>query len=810
MPHWTEFRYALRQLRKRPGATVTILATLALCIGVNTAVFSVLDSTLFRPMPYPESDRLASLVTVSLGSPTAEINDSQTGALYESVRDHAASLECAAFAMPSGANLTAEGRPEYIQQHRVSAGFLHVLGVAPRIGREFTREEDVPKGPALAVLSYELWQRAFHGDSRVLGKSIDLKGEPYTVIGVMPPGFRTIAPVDVWTPLRPNRDGEGAGDNYGVIARLRPGVSWEAASAELRSLSAALRDDPKFPREIKDFDERIMPLQKSLTMGSRSQLLITWAAVLTVLVIGCVNIAGLLLAGSGSRGREIATRMALGARRGSIVRALFLESLLLAIGGGVAGIAVGSFALDWLKQLGADRNELWRTIELDGRVLAVMLGVSVLTSLLFGLAPAFHTTRLDIRSVLTEAGRGNSGVRRQWTRGALVACEVALSLVLLVGAGLLVRTLQYLNSLSPGFDTHNVLAAEASLQDARYQTADAINRLYDQTLDRIRRISGVRSAAVALTLPYERPLNNAMRTIDGADRKEHTIELIYATPTYFDAMRIPMLAGRRLRDTDTLKTASVVVISQSLANRFFNGDAVGRHLTLGGGSREVVGVVGDVQQHVSFATKDGPIVLAPTVYVPTTQIRDGFFRMAHTWFSPKWVIRTSGPAAGLPEQVRAAIASVDPRLPVAHFRTFDDLRGLQTGDQRYMAALFSILAGLAVLLAAIGLYGLISQAIAQQRHELGIRLALGATHPRAIATAVTPGILLAVAGIVAGIAGSLGAMRFLKHLLWGVKETDPTTFVLTAVLLLVVAVVASLAPALRILRLDPAETLRSE
>jgi predicted permease len=810
MAFWNETRYALRQLRKRPGASLTILATLALCIGVNTAIFSELYATLFRAMPYPEPDRLASLVTVFLNSGNGEVNDSQTGALYEEVRDRVAGLDCAAFGMSGGANLTTEGRPEYIQQHRVSSGFFRVLGVAPQLGREFTREEDVSGGPAVAILSYELWQRSFGGDLRVLGKPIDLKGEPYTVIGVMPRGFRSIAAVDVWTPLQPSRDGEGAGDNYGVIARLRPGTSWAAASEQLRALSAALRADPKFPSETKDFDQRIVPLQKSLTQGSRAQLLITWAAVLMVLLIGCVNIAGLLLAGSGARAKEVATRMALGAGRGAIVRGLFIESVLLAIGGGVAGIALGGFALDWLKQLGADRHELWRAIDLDGRVLAMMLGVSVLTSLLFGLAPSLHATRLDIRSVLAEAGRGNSGSRRQWTRGTLVACEVALSLMLLVGAGLLVRTLQYLNGLNPGFDTHNVLVAEASLQDARYQEGDAIRLLYDQSLERIRHIPGVESAAVALTLPYERPMNNAMRTIDGFDRDQHTIELIYASPAYFDTMRIPLRAGRVLRDTDTTKVPTVVVISQSLANRYFKGDAVGRHLTLGGGPREVVGVVGDVQQHISYMADAGPINVAPTVYVSTTQVGGGFFRSAHIWFSPKWVIRTRGPVSGLAERVRAAIAAVDPRLPIAHFRTIDDLRGLQTGEQRYLAVLFSILAALAVLLAAIGLYALISQAITQRRHEFGIRLALGATMSQTIAGAVKPGILLAVAGIAVGAGGALAGARLLRHLIWGVRESDPETFILTSALLLIVVVVASLAPALRILRLDPAETLRRE
>ena len=809
MAFWNEIRHALRQLFKNPGFSLTVLATLALCIGANTAIFSVLDAVLLRPAPYPEPDRLALLITTARGNGAEEFDDAQTGSLYEAVRDRAAGLDSAAWSRPSGANFAAPAHLEYIQQQRVASGFFRVLGVPPRIGREFTRSEDVPEGPALAILSHNFWQRVFNSDPNILGKAIDLKGQPHVVIGVMPRGFRTTAPIDVWTPLRPTRDGEGSGDNYGVVSRLRAGVTWAQASDQLRALSQTLRDDPHFPREMPNFEERIMPLQKGLTQDSRSQLLITWAAVLMVLVIGCVNIAGLLLARSGSRAREIATRMALGATRGAVVRQLFLESVLLAIAGGIAGAAVGGFALDWLKQLGADRAQLWHPIDMDARVLAIMLGVSLLTSLLFGLAPAIHTTRLDIRSVLAESGRGTSGPRRSWTRGALVAAQIGLSLVLLVGAGLLVRSLQFLNSLNPGFDTHNVIAAEASLQDARYGTAVAVNTLYKQTLDGVRRIPGVQSVSVALTLPYERPLNNNMHTIDGADRADHTVEAIYVTPTYFDTMRIPLLAGRAFRDSDTLASAPVAIISQSLAAKYFKGDAMGHHLTLGG-LREVVGIVGDVQQHSGITDLRGPITIEPTLYFPVTQVKDGFFGMVHTWFSPKWVIRTAGTVAGLPERVREAIASVDPRLPIAHFRTMDDLRGLQIGTERYMAALFSIFASLAVLLAAIGLYGLISQSIASRHHELGIRLALGATVPQTIAGAMKPGLLLALAGIAAGVAGSLAAVRLLRHMLWGVRETDPVTFAAMAVLLLMVAAAASLAPALRISRMDPAQTLRSE
>ena len=806
----SDLRFALRQLRKSPAFTLVVIGTLALCIGVNTAVFSVLDAVLLRSAPYPEADRLAVVVTASHGGSTENINTSQTGALFEAVRDHVPGLDVAANGGTGGVNFAAGDRPEYIQQQRVSAGYFRVLGIAPRIGREFSREEDVPDGAAVAILSHAFWQRAFRGDAAMLGRTISLRGEEYAVVGIMPPDFRASAPVDVWTPLRPSRQGEGGGSNYEVIARLKPGVSWAQAGEQLRSLSQALNADPGFPREVKNFEERIIPLQTGATQDVRSELLVTWAAVLMVLLIGCVNIAGLLLARAGGRSREIATRLALGGSRTAIVRQLLIESVLLALGGGIVGIAAGAFALDWLKQLGAEKNQLWYPIELDARVLAVMMAIALLTSLLFGLAPALHTSRLDIRSVLNEAGRGIAGGRRRWTRGALVAAEVALSLVLLIGAGLMVRTLAWLNALNPGFDTHNVLAAQASLQDARYQTAAVVDRLYMQTLERMRRIPGVQSAAVALTLPYERPLNDGFRTVDGDDREPHAGEFVYSTPTYFETMRIPLLAGRAFRESDTPQRTHVVVVSESFARRYFHGDALGRHLKLGKEIGEIVGICGDVQQHSGLSGEQGPLSVEPTVYLPVSQLSDGFVKLIHTWFSPKWVIRTSGPTANLTAQIRAAVAAVDPKLPVAHFRTIDQLRNLHTGSQRYLAALFSILAGLALLLAAIGLYGLISQSMAQRKHELGIRLALGATARQTIAGVMRPGILLAMAGIGAGLGMSLIAVRFLRSMLWGVRETDPVTFATTAGILLLVAALASLMPALRILRMDPAETLRNE
>ncbi|HEV3201753.1 MAG TPA: ABC transporter permease [Bryobacteraceae bacterium] len=811
MTLWRDVRIAFRQLRRSPGFTLVVLATLGLCIGVNTAIYSVLDAVLLRPAPYPQPDRLAMVTTEYWHNGGEYTKTRQTGSLFEAVRDGAPDLDVAASsAGESGANFSAPGHLEYIRQQRVSAGYFGVLGVPPQYGREFLRTEDVAGGPAITVLSFDFWQRVFQANPAVLGKAITLRGEPHTVVGIMPKEFHSNVKVDLWTPLRPSRRGEGGGSNYLVLTRLKPGVSWARANEQLKALSNGIKEGTNLSRDTR-FEERVVPLQSGLTGDVRSELLMTWAAVLAVLLIGCVNIAGLLMARSATRSREIATRMALGGGRVAIVRQLLVESLLLALGGCAAGVCIGTLAIVWLERLGARDLELWHPIAIDTRVMLAMLGIAFLTSLVFGLMPALSASRLDIRSVLSEGGRGVAGGRRHWPRQALVACEVALTLVLLVSAGLLVRTLGYLNGLNPGFDARNVITAQASLEDARYNTSAAVNRLFTRSLERIRLIPGVQNAAVALTLPYERPLNDSFKTLDGDDRDRHQVEVVYSTPSYFEAMRIPMLRGRAYRDSDTPDSSKVVVVSESFAARYFHGlEAVGHHLDLGGGeATEIVGVAGDVQQN-SGLDAVGPLSIEPTIYRPASQVSDGFFRMIHAWFPPKWVVRATGPAGSLTAQIQSAVASVDSQLPIARFQSIDDLQALNTKGQRYDAALFSILASLALLLAAIGLYGLISQSIAQRTHELGIRLALGATAQQAMVNAIKPGILLALAGVAAGGVLSRVAVGFLEHLLFGIRSTDPLTLAATAGILLLVTVLASLIPALRILRLDPARTLRNE
>ena len=820
-----DIRFALRQLRNHPGLTVVVVATLGLCIGANTAIYSVLDAVLLRPLPYPESDRLAMVITADPLHEGGDPMDSQTGSLFEAVRSATPGLDAAASAGQGGVNFVNDGHASFIQQQRVSAEYFRVLGITPWMGREFTRAEDVPNGPPLAILSYDFWQRVLRGDRAIIKRTIKLRGEPYQVIGVMPRGFRAPSqasvsdpskpPVDLWTPLRPTAGGEGGGANYHVIARLKPGVSWPEATGQLQSLSRGLMQMPNFPKDRLVFEERIVPLQSGLTHDVRRELFVTWAAVLVVLLIGCVNIAGLLMARAPARAREIATRLALGGGRTAIIRQLLVESLILSIGGCGAGLLVGGFAVDWLKSLGATNFEVAQPIQLDVRVMAVMFAVAIATSVVFGLVPAIQISRLDIRAVLVESGRGIASGRGRRLRNVLVAAEVALSLVLLVAAGLLIRTMGYFHGLNAGFDTRNLIVAESSLLDARYADRDSITRLYNAALARIRAIPGVKSAAVTLSLPYERPLNYGYKQLDGfsgppPDGK--MTEMVYVTPGYFETLGIPLLRGRAFRESDTHENAPVAIVSESFALSVFKGvdAALGRHIAISNVSCEIAGVAGDVQQHSGLDLASRPVSVEPTVYAPMAQSQPRFLYFVHRWYSPKWVVRATASRARLEPKIQAEVAAVDAELPVSGFRTIGEVEGVYLQQQRYTTALFSMMAALALALAAIGLYGLISNAIAQRMHELGVRMALGATAAQIIAATVRPGILLALAGIASGALLARAAARLLDSMLWGVQPGDPITFMATAAVLLLVAVLASLIPCLRILNLDPARTLHTE
>lgn len=813
---WKNLRYAVRQLGRSPAFTITVIATLALCIGVNAAIYSIVDELFFRPLPYPQPDRLVMLARIFHRSGvTGAPNTGQTGQVWELVRDHASLLDSAVYTDgSSGVNLFAGGHVEYVRQQRISANFFHVLGIPLLAGREFARQEDVPGGPSLVVLSYGLWQSVFHGNPQILGRTVDLRGAPFTVIGIMPPHFRTDVSADLWTPLRPSITGEGGGSNYTIIARLKPGVTFAAANAQLHSVTESLiRDlEKKMPQDI-SLEVDAIPLRVGRTADIRSRVEIIWGAVGLVLIIGCVNIAGIFLARSVTRAREVATRMALGASRATVIWQLLSEAALLALFGGLLGLLFGELALKGLLALNPGQFQIGTPVHLDFRIAAVMLAVSLGTSLVFGLFPAFEATAVDLRSALSEGGGGAIGSRRQWKRQVLVFAEVALGVVLVLAAGLLIRTFQNVASLNPGFNPRHVMTASLSLDDARYKTSAAGARLFRDTLERIRAIPGVESATVALNLPYSRALNVNVFSISGRQitRDSGLVDLSYVVSDYFRTVEIPLLRGRVLGNRDNAHSAHVTVVNEAFIDRYMRSglDPIGAQMTFLGGSEptQIVGVVGNVREQAGWGN-DGPLPAAPQMYIPASQMNDKWFGLVNTFFSPNWIVRTRGDLPGLAYAMRRALQAVDPRLPFSAFHSMSEVRSAGMRGQRYQAILFSTFAGLAILLSALGVYGLIAQSVAQRTREMGIRIALGASMRDVIRTAAAPGITLALAGITAGLVLALFSTHLLKSMIWGVTPTDPVTWLAVPALLLLVVAVASLLPALRLTRLDAAQTLR--
>jgi len=628
-----------------------------------------------------------------------------------------------------------------------------------------------------------------------------LRGEPYTIVGVLPAGFRSNAVVDVWTPLRPSTRGEGGGQNYTIIARVRPGATWGDADGQVASIGAELLKSVAVRAGVR-IRMQLVALQQERTAALRQPLWILWGAVGMVLLIGCVNIAGLVLARAAVRAPETAMRLALGGGRAAIVRYLLAESLVLAVCGGLCGIAVGQVILQtFASQL---ETLFGAPIALDIRVLLVSGAGALLTSIVFGLFPAIQSSRADIRTVLGQSdGPTVAGASSRWPRRTLVVTQVALCVALVFGAGLLVRTLLRLTQLSPGFDATNVITATLSLQDARYETNARVNQLFDRSLGGIRQIPGVERAAVALTLPYERALNEGFRFV-GGDVQPEVVNLTYVTPEYFEALRIPMRRGRLFVDTDNDASLPVTVVNEAFVRRYSpTQDPVGRQLSLG----TIVGVVGDIQQGAGWGDY-GPVAAVPGAYVPSAQFGDAGFKLVHTWFSPSWIVRTSGPQQGIIQQIERAVQNVDPQLPIKEFRTLDDVRAEAVAVQRVQAQLLGSLSALALLLAGVGIYGLTAGGVTERTRELGIRIALGATPMQTMKAAALPAVWLAVVGVAIGLILARGGAGLMQRLVFGVAVTDPTTFLLAGGIVLVAAGVAALVPSLRILRLNVVTALR--
>ena len=819
-PILRDARYALRMLRKSPGFTAIALLTLALGIGANTAVFSVVNALMLNPLPYPRADRLG-LLEYHAKSPRGEGGSAGADAqMYFTVRDHAASMDIAIMGQTSGVNmLAAENQVAYVQQQRVGAGYFRVLGIPALMGREFTREEDEPGGPSVAILSHHLWARTFNSDPNIVGKQIQLRGTSYTVVGVMPASFEVTQSysfegntgVDLWTPLRPSTKGEGGGLNYGAVLRLHDGVDWNQARSELLGLSSQAFSLWKIKEDVV-LTLGAVPMQEGMTAEVKRPLMMLWGGVGIVLLIACVNIAGLLLARGTTRTREIVTRLALGSGRVAVMRQLLVESAMLGVLGGLGGLAVGWGALATLKRAGMDTLGLWRPIDLDWKVMLMTMAIALVTSMVFGFAPAFQASRLDVQARLSESGtRSVAGTANRWPRKLLVVSEVALAVVLLVSAGLLVRTFTFLLNRDPGFDTSNLVTASISLQDARYTEPARVNYLFDESLRRIRQIPGGQ-AGVALGLPYERLLNSGFSKAEDDPKEKTTISnQSYVTPGYFEALRVPLRAGRLFNEKDSPDAPKVAIVNESFVKRYYKGEfPVGRSVRTGDTEREIVGIIGDTQQGAAGWGNFGPISPLPCIYFPAAQTSAGFLTLVHTWFQPSWAVRAPGTIASLLPQLEQAIQGVDPQLPIAKIRTVSQVRDGKLSEQRFMMSLVSGLGAIALVLAAIGIHGLIASSVSERTRELGIRLALGANSRQVLQGVIRPGLLLALAGVVLGSAGAIGAVRLLRSFLWGVRPTDPLTFAVVIAGLLAVAFIATLLPALRILRLDPALTLRAE
>ncbi|HKW19646.1 MAG TPA: ABC transporter permease [Terriglobales bacterium] len=804
-----DLQYGARQLRRNPGFTATVIVTLALSIGANTAIFSIVNALLLKSLPYSHPERMGTIYTRMRGSRVSDERHHIDGEQWELLRDEVPALISAISNIrPQGVNLEAKSHAQYVRAGRISAHYLDVLSTHPMIGRNFSETEDIPNGPKVAILSYNVWHNTFASDRNILGQTILLKGEPYTVIGVLPQDLMTPLSADVYTAIQGNRDGEGAGTNFECITRLRDGATWQEADAQInhawgsRPHRYELQDDPS--GEISYYSE---PLQRGETDPLRPQVLALMLAAGFILLIACANLAGLTLVRVLRRTPEVATRLALGASHWQIQKQLWAENVVLAVAGGAAGIAVGSLALRGLLLLLPEHFLPVADVSLDGRVLAFTVAVSSLTSLLFGMLPALTTRRFDLRSAIGNR-QATTGDRLR-LRQALIASEVALTIVLLAAAGLLVRNLIHLETLPPGFNPDGVITARASLDNVRYHDAAAFRNLLDESTAAMRRIPGVQAAAVGLGLPYERTVITGGLTVDdGKEAGEKAVSsMAYVTPDYFTALQIPLVFGRYFSSSDGPNTQAVAIINQAFMRKFFHGEnPVGRHMW---GGVVVVGVVEDVAMAPGIDAT-APLMSEQTMYIPATQMAAPMLSRIHLWFQPSWIVRTSRPIEGLTAQMQRALASVDPDLPFSGFYRMQDLLAKTLATERIEVALLGTMAALALILSAVGIFALVANMVTQKTREIGIRMALGSTIREAVVHVGVPGVRALAVGLIVGLALCAGALRVMSSVLYGVGVYDAPAILSAVLVLATVALVAASIPALRIARIDPAQTLREE
>ena len=812
---WQDLRYGIRLLLKKPGFTVVALITLALGIGANTAIFSVVNSVLLKPLPYKEPDRL---VMMNHNYPKLDLKASVSAIGYTHYRDNNQSFENISAFGGWQVNLTGAGEPERLSGIAVTATFFPTIGIEPAHGRVFFEGEDKPGHNKVVVLTDGLWHRRFGADPNLLNQTITLNGESYTVVGIMPPDFQFGREfgqaVDLFSPIAFTdaqlQVGRWRNESLNVIARLRPGVTLEQGQAEMDAIAANVRQQYFTGGDASDpgsWGLLIRSIHELVVGDIRPALLVLLGAVALVLLIACANVANLLLARAASRQKEVAIRAALGASRSRMIRQFLTESLLLAVVGGVLGTLLAVWGISALLKMNRDLIPRSHEIGLDANVLLFTLGLSLLTGVVFGLMPALQSSKADLHETLKEGGRSGSPGGKRNVRSVLVVAEIALALVLLIGAGLLIRSFDKLQEVNPGFNPQNLVVMQLSLPASKYREPQQIDNFYQQILQRISALPGIQSAGVSSSLPLSGSSSSGSFQIEG--RTVQPGEMApwgnrwWAGATYFQTMNIPLIQGRYFDDRDAASGPPVAIIDESMKRKFWpDEDPVGKRITFQSDAqgnsiwREIVGVVG----HVRHKGLEGESPVQ--YYVPHRQFNNaGMFLVART--------TATDPSAMAPT-VRGAIQSVDAELPVYRVTTMDQMVADSMTQRRFAMTLLGVFALVALILASVGLYGVMAYSVTQRTHEIGIRLALGARRGDVLRMVVSQGMVLAVIGLGIGLLAAFGLTRLMAALLFGVGATDPLIFASLPLLLGGVAAAASFIPARRATKVDPMIALRYE